>query len=74
MAPGDGRLLATPRRNAQVMDADGFFKSGDIGIMDARAMSASSTARRHDPGVRLQRVPDEIEQVVNLHPGVLECG
>jgi long-chain acyl-CoA synthetase len=31
---------------AQVMSADGFFKTGDIGIMDERGYVASWTARR----------------------------
>ncbi len=36
-----------PEETAKVMTADGFFKSGDVGIMDERrALPRSSTARR----------------------------
>jgi len=28
------------------MTADGFFRTGDIGVMDVQAAHASSTARR----------------------------
>ncbi len=36
-----------PEETANVMTADGFFRTGDIGVMDARtATPRSSTARR----------------------------
>ena len=35
-----------PDETAKVMTPDGFFKSGDIGIMDERGYTASSIARR----------------------------
>ena len=35
-----------PDETAKVMTPDGFFRTGDIGVMDARATSRSSTARR----------------------------
>ncbi|MEO3693696.1 long-chain-fatty-acid--CoA ligase [Roseateles paludis] len=63
-----------PDETALVMDADGFFKSGDIGIMDA-AGYVRIVDRKKDmilvSGFNVY--PTEIEQVVNLHPGVLEC-
>jgi long-chain acyl-CoA synthetase len=35
-----------PDETAKVMTPDGYFKSGDIGVMDDAATSRSSTARR----------------------------
>jgi long-chain acyl-CoA synthetase len=36
-----------PDETAKVMTADGFFRTGDIGVMDERGhTSRSSTARR----------------------------
>jgi long-chain acyl-CoA synthetase len=63
-----------PDETANVMTADGFFKSGDIGVMDARGY-VKIVDRKKDmilvSGFNVY--PTEIEQVVNLHPGVLEC-
>ena len=35
-----------PDETAKVMTEDGFFRTGDIGVMDEKAACASSTARR----------------------------
>jgi long-chain acyl-CoA synthetase len=63
-----------PDETAKVMTADGFFRSGDIGVMDARGY-VKIVDRKKDmilvSGFNVY--PNEIEQVVNLHPGVLEC-
>jgi long-chain acyl-CoA synthetase len=63
-----------PDETAKVMTADGFFKSGDIGVMDERGQ-VKIVDRRKDmilvSGFNVY--PTEIEQVLNLHPGVLEC-
>jgi long-chain acyl-CoA synthetase len=63
-----------PEETAQVMTDDGFFKSGDIGVMDARGY-VKIVDRKKDmilvSGFNVY--PTEIEQVVGLHPGVLEC-
>nr|WP_297357558.1 long-chain-fatty-acid--CoA ligase [uncultured Caldimonas sp.] len=63
-----------PDETAKVMTADGFFKSGDIGVMDERGY-VKIVDRKKDmilvSGFNVY--PNEIEQVVNLHPGVLEC-
>jgi long-chain acyl-CoA synthetase len=60
--------------SAKVMTPDGFFKSGDIGVMDARGY-VKIVDRKKDmilvSGFNVY--PTEIEQVVSLHPGVLEC-
>jgi long-chain acyl-CoA synthetase len=59
---------------AKVMTPDGFFRSGDVGVMDERGY-VKIVDRKKDmilvSGFNVY--PNEIEQVVNLHPGVLEC-
>jgi long-chain acyl-CoA synthetase len=63
-----------PDETANVMYADGFFKSGDIGIMDAHGYVRIVDRKKDMILVSGFNVyPTEIEQVVNLHPGVLEC-
>ena len=63
-----------PEETARVMTADGFFKSGDVGTMDA-AGQVRIVDRKKDmilvSGFNVY--PTEIEQIINLHPGVLEC-
>jgi long-chain acyl-CoA synthetase len=63
-----------PDETAKVMTADGFFRSGDVGVMDERGY-VKIVDRKKDmilvSGFNVY--PNEIEQVVNLHPGVLEC-
>jgi long-chain acyl-CoA synthetase len=59
---------------AKVMTADNFFRTGDVGIMDETGM-VKIVDRKKDmilvSGFNVY--PNEVEQVVNLHPGVLEC-
>ncbi len=58
----------------KVMTADGFFRSGDIGTMDASGYVRIVDRKKDMILVSGFNVfPNEIEQVVNLHPGVLEC-
>jgi long-chain acyl-CoA synthetase len=63
-----------PEETALVMTADGYFKSGDIGVMDDKGY-VKIVDRKKDmilvSGFNVY--PTEIEQVVNLHPNVLEC-
>ena len=63
-----------PDETAKVMTDDGYFKSGDIGVMDERGY-VKIVDRKKDmilvSGFNVY--PTEIEQVVSLHPGVLEC-
>jgi len=63
-----------PDETLNVMTADGFFKSGDVGVMDERGY-VKIVDRKKDmilvSGFNVY--PTEIEQVVNLLPGVLEC-
>ena len=63
-----------PDETAKVMTDDGFFKSGDIGVMDERGYSKIVDRKKDMILVSGFNVyPNELEQVVNLHPGVLEC-
>ena len=59
---------------AKVMTADNFFRTGDIGVMDASGQ-VKIVDRKKDmilvSGFNVY--PNEVEQVVNLHPGVMEC-
>ena len=63
-----------PDETALVMTPDGFFKSGDVGVMDESG-HVKIVDRKKDmilvSGFNVY--PTEIEQVVNMHPGVLEC-
>ncbi len=63
-----------PDETALVMTPDGFFKSGDIGEMDARGY-IKIVDRKKDmiivSGFKI--FPNEIEAVVASHPGVMEC-
>ena len=59
---------------AKVMTADGFFKSGDIGVMDADGFTTIVDRKKDMILVSGFNVyPNEVEGVVSMHPGVLEC-
>lgn len=63
-----------PDETARVMTADGFFKSGDVGVMDERGYVRIVDRKKDMILVSGFNVyPNEIEQVVSLHPAVLEC-
>ncbi len=63
-----------PDETAKVMTPDGFFKSGDIGIMDERGYVRIVDRKKDMILVSGFNVyPNEIEGVVAAHPGVLEC-
>lgn len=63
-----------PDETVSVMTDDGYFKSGDIGVMDKRGYVKIVDRKKDMVLVSGFNVyPTEIEQVVNLHPGVLEC-
>jgi len=63
-----------PDETAKVMTADGFFKSGDVGIMDERGYTKIVDRKKDMILVSGFNVfPTEIEEVVSSHPGVLEC-
>ncbi len=63
-----------PDETAKVMTADGFFRTGDIGVMDANGQTKIVDRKKDMILVSGFNVyPTEVEQVVSLHPGVLEC-
>jgi long-chain acyl-CoA synthetase len=63
-----------PDETAKVMTPDGFFKSGDIGTMDERGFFKIVDRKKDMILVSGFNVyPNEIEDVVSLMPGVLEC-
>jgi len=63
-----------PDETAKVMTADGFFKTGDIGIMDASGYTRIVDRKKDMILVSGFNVyPNEVEGVVALLPGVLEC-
>ena len=63
-----------PEETAKVMTADGFFKSGDIGIMDERGYTRIVDRKKDMILVSGFNVyPTEIEEVVAGLAGVLEC-
>ena len=58
---------------AKTMTADGFFKTGDIGIMDERGYTRIVDRKKDMIIVSGFNVyPNEVEGVVAAHPGVLE--
>ena len=63
-----------PDETAHVMTPDGFFKSGDIGVMDEGGY-VKIVDRKKDMIVvsGFKVFPNEIEAVVASFPGVLEC-
>ena len=62
-----------PDETAKVMTPDGFFKTGDIGVMNAQGY-VKIVDRKKDmilvSGFNVY--PNEVEDVVAAHPGVLE--
>jgi long-chain acyl-CoA synthetase len=62
-----------PDETAKSMTADGFFKTGDVGIMDERGYTRIVDRKKDMILVSGFNVyPNEIEGVVAAHPGVLE--
>jgi long-chain acyl-CoA synthetase len=63
-----------PDETAKVMTADGWFKSGDIGVVDERGYFKIVDRKKDMILVSGFNVyPNEVEDVVALVPGVLEC-
>ena len=63
-----------PDETAKVMTEDGYFKSGDIGVMDARGFFKIVDRKKDMVLVSGFNVyPNEVEEVVADMPGVLEC-
>jgi len=63
-----------PADTAEVLSADGWLRTGDVGFMDGQGY-VTITDRKKDmilvSGFNVY--PNEIEGVVAMHPGVLEC-
>ncbi|QOG21424.1 MULTISPECIES: long-chain fatty acid--CoA ligase [Bradyrhizobium] len=63
-----------PEETAKVMTADGYFRTGDIGVMDERGYTKIVDRKKDMILVSGFNVyPNEIEEVIASHPGVLEC-
>ncbi len=63
-----------PDETAKVMDKDGWFATGDIGVMDERGFVRIVDRKKDMILVSGFNVyPNEIEGVLAGHPGVLEC-
>jgi long-chain acyl-CoA synthetase len=59
---------------ANVMTPDGYFRTGDIGVMDERGRVKIVDRKKDMISVSAFKVyPNEVEAVVSGHPGVLEC-
>jgi long-chain acyl-CoA synthetase len=64
-----------PDETAKVMTPDGFFLTGDIGIMDETGRTRIVDRKKDMITVSGFKVyPSEVEAVVSSHPGVLDCG
>ncbi|MCP3463005.1 long-chain fatty acid--CoA ligase [Bradyrhizobium sp. CCGUVB23] len=63
-----------PEETAKVMTADGYFRTGDIGVMDEKGYIKIVDRKKDMILVSGFNVyPNEIEEVIASHPGVLEC-
>ena len=63
-----------PEENAMAFTADGFMRTGDVGIMDERGYTKIVDRLKDMIIVSGFNVyPNELENVVSLCPGVLEC-
>ena len=63
-----------PEETAKVMTSDGYLRTGDIGIMDERGYTRIVDRKKDIILVSGFNVyPNEIEDVVALHPGVREA-
>jgi long-chain acyl-CoA synthetase len=63
-----------PDETAKVMTPDGFFRSGDIGVVDERGYFKIVDRKKDMILVSGFNVyPNEVEDVVTQMPGILEC-
>ncbi|MBY0382903.1 MAG: long-chain-fatty-acid--CoA ligase [Xanthobacteraceae bacterium] len=63
-----------PDETAAVMTSDGFFRTGDIGVMDPNGY-VKIVDRKKDMIIvsGFNVYPNEVEEVLASHPGVREC-
>ena len=63
-----------PDETAKVMTADGFFRTGDIGIMDEQGQVKIVDRKKDMISVSGFKVfPNEVEDVAMMQGGVMEC-
>ena len=63
-----------PDETAKVMTSDGYFRTGDIGVMTADGYTKIVDRKKDMILVSGFNVyPNEIEEVIAGHPGVVEC-
>jgi len=63
-----------PEETAKVMTEDGFFRTGDIGVMDAEGRIRIVDRKKDMITVSGFKVfPNEVEDVAMSHGGLLEC-
>jgi long-chain acyl-CoA synthetase len=63
-----------PDETAKVMTADGFFRTGDIGIMDEKGQVKIVDRKKDMINISGFNVyPNEIEDMAVQHPGILEA-
>jgi long-chain acyl-CoA synthetase len=64
-----------PLETAKVFTADGWLRTGDMGVIDERG-SIRITDRKKDMIIvsGFKVFPNEVEDVLVMHPGVLEAG
>lgn len=63
-----------PEENSKAFTADGFMRTGDIGVMDERGFTKIIDRKKDMILVSGFNVfPNELESVISLCPGVVEC-
>ncbi len=63
-----------PDETAKVMTADGYFRTGDVGVMDERGYFRIVDRKKDMILVSGFNVyPNEVEDVITQMPGILEC-
>ena len=63
-----------PEENAKAFTPDGYLRTGDVGIMDARGYTRIVDRKKDMILVSGFNVfPSELENVISLCPGVVEC-
>jgi long-chain acyl-CoA synthetase len=63
-----------PAETARAMTPDGYFRTGDIGLMDDMGQVRIVDRKKDVISVSgFQVFPNEVEAVVSAHPHVLEC-
>ena len=63
-----------PQETAKAFTADGYMRTGDIGIMDAQGFTRIIDRKKDMMVVSGFNVyPNELENVISMCPGVLEC-